>query len=122
MTLDGFHPTPARRAAGAPGRTPKEGREASMVRELEYERKSLPPLSQSRYGDMSCETLYIQKHVRCERTAESQAAERGIQIHEILATYINHLVKTKRSTDLEVFDTLMKEASRSEEHTSELQS
>ncbi|HLG99297.1 MAG TPA: PD-(D/E)XK nuclease family protein [Bryobacteraceae bacterium] len=86
-----------------------------MVRELEYERKSLPPLSQSRYGDMACETLYIQKHVRCERTAESQAAERGIQIHEILATYINHLVKTKRSTDLEVFDTLMKEAS-SEAH------
>ena len=28
------------------------------------------------------------------------------------ATYINHLVKSRRSTDLEVFDTLMKGASR----------
>jgi hypothetical protein len=82
-----------------------------MVRELEYERKSLPPLSQSRYGDMACETLYIQKHVRRERAAESEPAARGIEIHEILATYINHLVKNRRSTDLEVFDALIKGAS-----------
>jgi hypothetical protein len=82
-----------------------------MVRELEYERKSLPPLSQSRHGDMACETLYVQKHVRRETAAESEPAARGIEIHEILATYINHLVKTKRSTDLEVFDALMRGAS-----------
>ena len=28
------------------------------------ERKAIPPLSQSRYGDMACETLYVQKHVQ----------------------------------------------------------
>lgn len=71
----------------------------------------LPPLSQSRYGDMACEILYVHKHVRCEATAESEAAARGIAIHEILATYIDRLVTTRLSTDLEVFDALMKGAS-----------
>jgi len=78
------------------------------MRELEHQKKSLPPLSQSRYGDMACEALYVHKHIRCERIAESQAAERGIEIHEILATYINHLVRVRRSSDLEIFDALMK--------------
>ncbi len=82
-----------------------------MARELEYERKSLPPLSQSRHGDMACETLYVQKPVQRETTAESEAAARGIEIHQILATYVNDLATTKRSTDLEVLDGLMKGAS-----------
>lgn len=69
------------------------------------------PLSQSRYGDMACETLYVEKHVRREKIANSEPAARGIEIHEILATYLNHLAKTRRSTDLEVFDTLMRGAS-----------
>jgi hypothetical protein len=60
---------------------------------------------------MACETLYVQKHVWCERVAESEPAARGVQIHEILATYINHLARTRRSTDLEIFDALMKGAS-----------
>lgn len=76
------------------------------MREL-VQRKSLPPLSQSRHGDMACETLYVYKHVRYERIGESEPAVRGIEIHETLATYINHLVETRRSTDLEVFDALM---------------
>jgi len=69
--------------------------------------KVLPPLSQSRYGDLACEALYVCKHVRCERIANSDGAVRGVDIHETLATYINHLVETRRSTDLEVFDGLM---------------
>jgi hypothetical protein len=71
----------------------------------------LPPLSQSRHGDMACETLYVHKHVRCESAAESEAAARGIEIHQIVATYINHLVGAQRSTDLGVLDALMKGAS-----------
>src|SRR6266849_4718763 len=71
----------------------------------------LPPLSQSRHGDMACETLYVHKHVRRARVAESEPAARGIEIHQILATYINHLVRIRHSTDLEVFDALMKWAS-----------
>ena len=81
------------------------------MRDLEYERKSLPPLSQSRYGDMACDSLYVQKHVRRQRIAESEPAARGIEIHEILRTYINHLVRARRSTDIEVFDALTKGAS-----------
>ena len=72
--------------------------------------RPLPPLSQSRHGDMACETLYVRKHVHCARVGESEPAARGIEIHQVLATYINRLVATRRSTDLEVFDALMKGA------------
>jgi PD-(D/E)XK nuclease superfamily protein len=74
------------------------------------ERKTIPPLSQSRYGDMACETLYVQKHVKGAILGESEPAARGIEIHQVLASYINHLVRTRRATDLEVFDALMKGA------------
>jgi hypothetical protein len=43
--------------------------------------------------------------------AQTPAATRGIEIHQILATYINHLARTRRATDLESFDALMKGAS-----------
>lgn len=73
--------------------------------------KAIPALSQSRHADMACASLYVQKHARGERTAESQPAARGIEIHEILAAYIKHLVTTGRSTDLEVFDASLSAAS-----------
>lgn len=41
---------------------------------------------------------------------ESEAAARGTEIHEILSTYINHLVRTRRATDLDVFNGLAKGA------------
>lgn len=84
--------------------------QSHLVRSTRQQSGFIPPLSQSRHGDMACETLYIDKHVRCERAAQSEPAARGIEIHEILAAYINHLVKTLRSTDFELFDTLMKSA------------
>jgi PD-(D/E)XK nuclease superfamily len=71
---------------------------------------TVPPLSQSRQGDMACETLYMRKHVQGGRLAESGPASRGIEIHAVLATYINHLVRARKATDLEVFDTLLKSA------------
>src|ERR1700674_1887531 len=55
---------------------------------------------------MACETLYVRKHVECARVGESEPAARGIEIHQILASYINHLVRARRSTNLEVFDAL----------------
>ncbi len=70
--------------------------------------RSIVPLSQSRHGDMACETLYVSKHVQGARLGESEPAARGIEIHQILATYINHLVRTRRAMDLEVFDALMR--------------
>jgi hypothetical protein len=70
--------------------------------------KAMPPLSQSRYGDMACETLYVSKHVQGARVGESEPAARGIEIHEVLASYLNHLAKARRATDLGVFDALVR--------------
>jgi PD-(D/E)XK nuclease superfamily len=72
--------------------------------------QAVPPLSQSRHGDMACETLYVRKHVQGGRVAESGPATRGIEVHQTLAAYINHLVRTRRATDLEAFDSLMRSA------------
>jgi hypothetical protein len=66
--------------------------------------RPIPPLSQSRQGDMACQALYGRKHVQCASMGESEPAARGIEIHQILATYINHLVRAKRTADLELFD------------------
>lgn len=70
-----------------------------------------PPLSQSRHGDMACETLYVCKHVEYRCLAQSGPAARGIEVHQVLSTYINHLVGTRHVTDLGVFDALMRAAS-----------
>src|SRR6266436_5899848 len=83
---------------------------ALPIREVERKQKSIPPLSQSRYGDMACETLYVCKHVQGTRLGESEAAARGTEIHQVLAAYINYLARTRRATDLEIFDALVKGA------------
>jgi hypothetical protein len=51
---------------------------ASPMHEVEQKKKSIPALSQSRHGDMACETLYVRKHVHGARIAESEPAARGI--------------------------------------------
>src|SRR6266481_2838727 len=81
---------------------------ALPMHEIGRKQKSIPPLSHSRYGDMACETLYVCKHVQGTRLGESEPAARGIEIHQVLASYIDHLVRTRCATDLEVFDALMK--------------
>lgn len=59
---------------------------ALRTRKMEQKQKSIPPLSQSRHGDMACETLYACKHVQRARTGESEPAARGIEIHQVLAS------------------------------------
>jgi hypothetical protein len=88
-----------------------EGVQVSPMCGLEHEKKPIPALSQSRHGDMACETLYVCRHVKGEKVADSEPAARGIEIHRVVAAYINHLVSTRRPTDLEVFDSLMNGAS-----------
>src|SRR5260370_23011323 len=83
---------------------------ALPMHEIERKQKSIPPLSQSRYGDMAWETLSVQKHIQGVILGEAEAAARGIEIHEILASYLNHLVRARRATDLEVFDALVRGA------------
>jgi hypothetical protein len=57
-----------------------ERMEASPMSEVEREKKSLPLLSQSRYSDMACETLYVHKHVHCAKLGESEPAARGTEV------------------------------------------
>lgn len=80
---------------------------ASAKHDFNPQTSAIPPLSQSRQADMACQCLYIRKHVIGGPIAETGAAAQGIEVHQILATYINHLVRTRRSTDLELFDRLM---------------
>src|SRR5580704_6654671 len=70
--------------------------------------RPIPPLSQSRQGDMACQALYVRKHVQCASMGESEPAARGIEIHQVLATSIDHPVRTTRTTELVLFDALMK--------------
>lgn len=42
--------------------------EAPPVRNIGHAPKSIPPMSQSRYGDMACKSPYVLKHVRREGT------------------------------------------------------
>ncbi len=61
---------------------------ALPMHEIERKQKSIPPLSQSRHGDMACETLYVCKHVQGTGLGESEPAARGIEIHEVLASVL----------------------------------
>ena len=81
---------------------------APPFREVISDRQTIPALSQSRHGDMACETLYVHTHVHSARVADSEPAARGMEIHGIFPTYINQLTKTKRSIDFEVFYALMR--------------
>ncbi|HEV2396299.1 MAG TPA: PD-(D/E)XK nuclease family protein [Candidatus Sulfotelmatobacter sp.] len=78
---------------------------------MEKQPNAIQPLSQSRHADMACQCLYFQKHVIGGLMAETQAAARGTEIHRIFASYISHLAEVGSSTDLEIFDALVKEAS-----------
>jgi hypothetical protein len=59
---------------------------------------------------MACESLYVFAHVECNKLGESEPAARGIEIHQVMAAYINHLVRTSRGTDLETLDALVSSA------------
>ena len=52
--------------------------------EVGKEKESIPPLSQSRHGDMACQSLYVYKHVQRTTLPESEPAARGIEIHQPL--------------------------------------
>jgi len=47
------------------------------MHEIERKQKSIPPLSQSRYGDMACETLYVCKHVQGTRLGNQRPRHEG---------------------------------------------
>lgn len=67
----------------------------------------LPPLTQSRQNKMACPHLYAEAEVRGRKMAPSPYANRGIEIHAFIETYLNHLVATKQPSDYEFFDSAL---------------
>lgn len=61
---------------------------------------TMPPLSQSKFEDMACSALYLARHIE-GRKSDSEPARRGHEIHEAIAEYVEHLVRTRRKTDYE---------------------
>src|SRR4029077_19235337 len=45
--------------------------------------RSIPPLSQSRHGDMACQALYVRKHVRCARQDKNKWYEQPLRVCEL---------------------------------------
>jgi hypothetical protein len=68
---------------------------------------AVPPLSQSRQALMACPHLYVERIVLGKREAPNPYAQRGQIIHKILATYVDHLVRTRQGTDVEMYDRLL---------------
>lgn len=59
-----------------------------------------PPLSQSRHALLSCDLLYHQAVIDKKPEPPNEYSMRGREIHKVISTYINHLVKSKLKTDL----------------------
>lgn len=71
---------------------------------------AIPPLSQSRYENMACETLYAARHIAGLPDAESLAAQRGSAIHAIMARYVKWLAGTHQKTDYNFLEALAENA------------
>lgn len=71
---------------------------------------AIPPLSQSRYENMACETLYAARHIAGLPDAESAAAQRGSAIHAIMARYVKWLAGTHQKTDYNFLEALVENA------------
>lgn len=68
----------------------------------------IPPLSQSRHALLSCDLLYEQAIINKKPEPPNEYSMRGREIHKVISTYINHLVKEKLKTDLAQWATLTK--------------
>jgi hypothetical protein len=64
----------------------------------------VPALSQSKFELLACPHLYVERIVRGIREPENEYALRGSQIHEACADYVDHLVRTRKSSDMEWFE------------------
>src|SRR6184192_2210913 len=64
----------------------------------------LPPLSQSRFSSMSCNFRYVHTYILDSPRTESLPALRGQQVHDVISSYIRHLMATNRASDTEWLD------------------
>jgi hypothetical protein len=65
-----------------------------------------PPLSQSRREKMACPHLYQLTVIDRVPTPESLPAQRGQELHKLLATYVHHCWKTRQQTDYTFLESL----------------
>jgi len=86
---------------------------AKLQQVQRLEQTAIPPLSQSRQADMACSLLYRARHVD-HIEFETEAARRGIEIHRILAQYMDALRITKQQTDYKKMAELSADASPDE--------
>ena len=69
--------------------------------------RTLPALSQSKQALMACPYLYRDRVIDGNREPDNPFMVRGIEVHDAIARYVTHLVKTKQATDYDYFDTLI---------------
>lgn len=69
----------------------------------------IEPLSQSRYESMACPWLYATQHIEGVQQPPNEFALRGTEIHDVIKTYIEHLVAQKLHSDYEHFEKLLQE-------------
>ena len=67
----------------------------------------IPPLSQSKQGLLACPHLYRDRVINGIEEPESEPAQRGQEVHDVIATYVEHLVATRQAEDPEFYDNLL---------------
>jgi len=66
-----------------------------------------PALRQSVFEDMACAHMYWAKHKKRIPESSRPDAARGVEDHEVLATYLTHLMRNNLRKDLRFLDALM---------------
>jgi hypothetical protein len=56
---------------------------------------------------MACERLYA-RSIFGQQSTLTESASRGIEVHQVLSTYVNHLVSCRRASGLAMLESLMR--------------
>ena len=67
----------------------------------------IPPLSQSKQGLMACPHLYRDRVINGVDEPESDPQQRGTEVHDMIAAYVEHLVKTRQPSDEPFYQELL---------------
>jgi hypothetical protein len=70
----------------------------------------IPPLSQSKHEASACEVSYVAIHIDGRSAGDSEASDRGSEVHDVMAKYISHCAQIHVASDWVRFNQLAKEA------------
>jgi hypothetical protein len=65
---------------------------------------TIVPLSQSRFEMLACAHLYTERAILQHREPSNEYSQRGSEIHQAAADYVDHLVRVRRTSDQEWFE------------------